>query len=203
MTRLVTIAHLISSMTNASAPNGIPTSNFQSVAIIFIVIALLLVMRVYRNINGRIYRDSRVFRTPLIYGLLLLFFVGYLEYSHPIFFLTLLFVPIGFMIGIRFDFQPNFFYRNNILYYKRSPAVLVIWLVAFIIRLALDLFYSTNLYANLSVDSLLALTTGIIVSEALTLLRGKRKFLAEHPHPDNEPNDIIANSDNGFNRSMR
>ena len=173
-----------------STASSVPTSiNSSSYAIFFLIIAIFLVMRTYRGIAGRRFNTSRIYRTPIIYGLLLVFFVVYLEYSHPLFFLTLLFVPAGFLIGLRFDIRPKFFYNSQQLYYKRNPLVLIIWLISYLSRLALEFLYPSNIYANLTVDSLLALTTGIIISEAITLVKTYKIFVKESPRPNQDQSD--------------
>jgi hypothetical protein len=180
---------LITYMNKSSTVNVFTGTSSNNFATLFIVIALILVLRLYRGMKGRVYRHSRVFRTPILYSLILVFFVLYVEYSHPLFLLTFLFIPVGFILGTRFDFKPKFFYYNKMLYYKRSPIVLIIWLVSFMTRLALEFFYPTNFLANLSIDSLLALTTGVIISEAQSLLKGKKEFTKEYPQPDGVAGD--------------
>ena len=179
-----------SNLSEYSTTSSVPTSiNSSGYAFLFIIIAIFLIMRTYRGISGRRFNTSRVYRTPIIYGILLVFFVVYLEYSNPLFFLTLLFVPVGFLIGLRFDIRPKFFYSNQQLYYKRNPLVLIIWLISYLSRLALEFLYPSNIYANLTVDSLLALTTGIIISEAITLLKTYKIFVKESPKPNQEGSD--------------
>lgn len=180
----------MSNLSEYSTTSPVPTSiNSSGYAFLFIIIAIFLIMRTYRGISGRRFNTSRVYRTPIIYGILLVFFVVYLEYSNPLFFLTLLFVPVGFLIGLRFDIRPKFFYNNQQLYYKRNPLVLIIWLISYLSRLALEFLYPSNIYANITVDSLLALTTGIIISEAITLLKTYKIFVKESPKPNQEGRD--------------
>ncbi len=156
------------------APGSIDYSLF-----IMAIIVLIVIRRVYRGINGRQFRTSRIFTIPIIYTFLLLtsFFslgANYLDEAS----LLLLILP-GAVIGMRFGNSVKFFERDSQTYYKRSQFILVFWLVSLLVRESLALFYPTVITILLAVDALLSLTTGLIIGESIQLYYAHGEYIRE------------------------
>ncbi|MGE9811177.1 hypothetical protein ACLIKE_07525, partial [Ferroplasma acidiphilum] len=93
----------------------------------FLGIALLLIFsrilyrRLKQGINGRRYKTARLFITPTIYFLLLVFFmvafIGNVDYIIIVILLSVVGIIPGFIYGERV----TFFDRNGQIFYKRSP----------------------------------------------------------------------------------
>lgn len=71
------------------------------------------------------------------------------------------------MPGYIYGEKVLFFMKNNLLYYKRSPYILVAWAIAFIARIILEIVYPYNITADFIVDALLAVTLGLIIGESI------------------------------------
>ncbi|MEM0136163.1 MAG: hypothetical protein QXU18_13235 [Thermoplasmatales archaeon] len=128
-----------------------------------VLIALVLVLRIRRTLNGQRY-SNRIFTLPVIYALILLTFVFTLTIEEILIAVVLAIVAVP--LGIRMSENPEFFFRNGVLFFKRSIVLTVIWLGGFIVRVFLEIFYSTgNNLINFIVTGLLALTLGLIIGE--------------------------------------
>jgi FtsH-binding integral membrane protein len=128
-----------------------------------IIIALILILRVRRTLNGQRY-SNRIFTLPIIYALILLSFIVTLTIEEIIIAVVLAVVAIP--LGIRLSVNPEFFFRNNVLFFKRSVVLTIIWLAGFIARVFLEIFYSTGDNAiNFIITGLLAFTLGLIIGE--------------------------------------
>ena len=159
------------------SPSGQNPQSAYSLIFLAVFMALIVVRRVYRGINGRLYRDSRVFMLPAIYLVLTVALTVPIGITNPTYFAVLVLVPLGILIGLRFGGNISFFRKNTLLYYKRSPFILFFWLFSFILRIILEFLYPGNIEALFIVDALLSLTAGMILGESLHTLAKKKEFL--------------------------
>lgn len=172
------------SLLQGSSSGGVPVSsgslapNFDSFYLL-IFIAIILTLRIYRGVSGRIYSNSRVLRPPIIYLLITIIAVLGVGFIDNTILLTLALIPLGFLIGYRFSTNVNFFSRNGTVYYKRSPVIMVIWLASFLGRMALEFLFPLNLQVLLVVDSALSLTTGLIIGEAFNLMSERKNYVPQ------------------------
>ncbi|MCL5668140.1 MAG: hypothetical protein M1593_03860 [Candidatus Thermoplasmatota archaeon] len=154
----------------ASAYNGISTSGGADTSLFLIVIiAIIVVRRVYRGINGRRFSTWRIFTIPIVYTLLLLTSfislpVNYLYEAS----LLLLILP-GIVVGMRFGNAAVFFEQDSQTFYKRSQFILVFWLISLFVRETLALLFPSVTLVIELVDGLLSLTTGLIIGESIRL----------------------------------
>jgi hypothetical protein len=162
----------INSGTNISGISGDTTQLYG----LIVFLAIIITLRLYRGLNGRIYSTSRVLRTPIIYILLTLFTVFFSGILNTALESTILLIPLGTLLGYAYGTHVTFFYRNNYLYYKRSPVVMIIWLVALIIRFGIEVLIPLNVTWLLIIDLLLSGTTGILMGEALNIIRKRKEF---------------------------
>lgn len=160
--------------TTSSVSNG----NF-SLLLFVVIMALIVVMRIQRGIYGRKYKHWRTFFLPVVYMILTIsiiisdwrLFGVYINIS------MFLLVIVGLMTGIRFGESVSFFKKGDILYYKRSPFILLFWLLSFIGRISIELFLpQIVLYAEI-LDGLLAFTSGLLLGEAFHIIRKRDDFL--------------------------
>ncbi len=168
---------LASSASGQQNLTGFPSGgSVQSIYFLLIFLAIIVTLRIYRGINGRIYSTARVLRVPVIYVFLTLITVIGVGTFEPILVATLALIPAGFLLGYRFATNITFFNRNNTVYYKRSPAVLIIWLISFIIRLVLEITIPPTVTIDFIVDLILCSTTGIFIGEALNVVRMRKSY---------------------------
>jgi hypothetical protein len=163
-------------------PAGQTPQGAYSLIFLVVFMAFIVIRRVYRGINGRAYRDSRVFMLPAIYLILTIALTVPVGLLNPDYFAVLALIPLGIIIGLRFGGNISFFRRNNQLYYKRSPFILFFWLFSFILRIILEFLFPGNTEVLIIVDALLSLTAGMILGESLHTLSKKKEFLSS---PDN------------------
>ena len=133
------------------------------------LIAIVLILRVRRTLNGQRY-SNRIFTLPIIYALILLSFILTLTLEEIVIAIVLALVAVP--MGSRISENPEFFFRNQVLYFKRSVLLTVIWLGGFIARVFLEIFYSTgNNLVNFIVTGSLAFTLGLIIGERYVIYR--------------------------------
>lgn len=160
-----------------TGPN--PNQNFGSIeelAVILILISLVVVRRIVRGVYGRRYSTGRVLFLPAFYIFLTLVFVIFLNLGDSYIYYTLLLIPAGALAGLRVGGGATFFMKNGEVYYKRSPFILIFWLISYIARLLLDFYFPTNVTVAFAIDVVLALTAGLIVGEAIHLIKGRKDF---------------------------
>lgn len=151
-----------------TVPNGIsPDVEYVIIGIIFLFISIRVFVR---GINGRPYRQSYLYRRPVLYTLLTLYLIFPELYVSDFILLVLLAIPLGFIIGDRYGGDVSFFSVNSTLYFKRSPVIMIIWLISFGIRLILEILYPTVFLYDVMVDLLLAFTDGMLIGEARNVI---------------------------------
>ena len=148
-----------------------------------VVIALILIRMMYRRIkqglNGRPFKTFRLFTTPVIYFLLLLFFmaafIGNIDYIT----IVILLCGIGIIPGFIYGEHVSFFEKDGKIFYKRSPYILTIWIAGFLARILLEFLYPSNLEIQFIVDALLAVTLGLIIGESIKTYIKYRQYVEE------------------------
>ncbi len=156
-----------------------------TIPILLIFVIYILIRRVQRGLKGRQFKIVRLFSLPLIYLLLLLFFLA--VFMDDVYYLTIIIVLIfaGITPGYIYGEQVSFFMKDNLLYYKRSPYILVTWVVTFMGRIILEIVYPYNITADFIVDALLAVTLGLIIGESVKTYYKYREYI-------NDKNSIIG-----------
>jgi len=179
--------------TNATQANqpGLPSTGSMETLVIFLaIIAIIVARRIARGIYGRRYSTGRVLFLPVFYVLLTLVFVIFLNLGDTDIYYTLLLIPAGAVVGLRIGGGISFFMKNGEVYYRRSPAILIIWLASYVSRILLEVLYPTNRTIAFAVDVVLALTAGLIIGEAVHLIQGRRSF---NPAPEKEEDRFVIN----------
>ena len=148
-----------------------------------VVIALILIRMMYRRIkqglNGRLFKTFRLFTTPVIYFLLLLFFMA--AFIGNIYYITIviLLCVIGIIPGFIYEERVSFFEKDKKIFYKRSPYILTIWAAGFLVRILLEFLYPSNIEIQFIVDALLAVTLGLIIGESIKTYIKYRQYVEE------------------------
>ncbi len=183
---------LISSASNPPPGiNAFPSGgSVQSLYALFIFLAIIVTLRIYRGINGRVYSTYRVMRVPVVYVLLTLFTILAVGTFYPILVATLVLIPAGLLLGYRFGTKVKFFSRNGRLYYARSPAILIVWLVSFIGRLIVEVTIPPTLTVDFVIDVVLCATTGLLIGEAMNIVRKRKEYV--------EPQSSESTQDDSF-----
>ncbi len=144
-----------------------------------LIIAVIIIFGIFRGISGRRYTRLRALRTPVLY--LVLTLIAVFLTSHPNIYaqLMILLLPIGIPVGVRFGKDVKFFSKDGMLYYKRSPTILLLWAVALVARTSIELFSFTSLLAIIVFNALLSFITGMLVGEAIHILRTDKEEALE------------------------
>ena len=152
-----------------------------------IVIALILIRIMYRRIkqglNGRSFKTFRLFTTPVIYFLLLLFFIAAFIGNIDYITVVILLCGIGIIPGFIYGEHVSFFEKDGKIFYKRSPYILTIWASGFMVRILLEFLYPSNLEIQFIVDALLAVTLGLIMGESIKTYIKYREYIEESHLP--------------------
>ena len=140
-----------------------------------LIIGVLIVIGIVRGLAGRKYTPLRVLRAPVLYVLFTLVAVFLTSIPNIYAQLMLLFLPIGIPVGLRFGRDVKFFTKNGLLYYKRSPFILLLWAGALIARVALELYSSQSILGIIVFNALLSFITGMLLGEAIHIFRTRKK----------------------------
>ncbi len=145
--------------------------------LLLVLIVYIVARRVRSGLRGTRYKKSRVLRIPVLYVLLTLFLV-YSVGSHDYYaYYSLLLIPAGAIPGLRFGSTVKFFSKNSVLYYKRSQFIMVAWLISFLLRILLEIFFPSSINVAIFVDMILSFTTGMILGEAFHILREAKDLM--------------------------
>ena len=171
-----------------SLANAFATPSIQpgSTTLDFLVIAFVImiaVRRLYAGINGVAYSTARLMRLPAIY--LLFTIISVLDFGSVNAYVlsTLLLVPAAVIFGYRFANRCSFFYRDGRVYYRRQTYVLIFWLCSYVARLAIELFLPFNLVIEIATSSILSITTGVVIGEAMNIRKMYHEFVEVSPTP--------------------
>jgi membrane protein CcdC involved in cytochrome C biogenesis len=101
---------------------------------------------------------------PVLYALILLSFIYALTLDEIL--ISVALAAAAIPVGMRASENPEFFFRDQTLYFKRSIMLTVMWIWGFLARTFLEIFYSTgNNFVDFVVTALLTLTLGLIIGE--------------------------------------
>ncbi|SIM56428.1 DUF1453 family protein [Cuniculiplasma divulgatum] len=165
----------VSAFTTQNSNSG---SDVYSYILLIAIFGLIIYRRIKRGINGRPYSFRRIITTPIIYSLLLVYFLAVL-YSFIIYdFIALILIIPGFIVGDRIGSLSTVYWEGKVLMYKRSTMVLFLTLMLYFIRIVLEFVVNTtNIYLLTAVNASLALSLGILIGEFLHLKTSARELL--------------------------
>lgn len=154
---------------------SIPAQDF---AVLLVIIAFTLTLRLYRGMKGMKYSPTKVYRAPLLYLVIVAVDVFALSPTYIDIIAVIVAVIIGYVIGRRLAGDVKFFEKNNATYYTRSPVILIIWLVSFIARIGIEFISAPGItYLAIAVEVILALTTGLILGEAHHINNSYKQYI--------------------------
>lgn len=156
----------------------IATSGYEIYPILLIVI-FIIARRIYKNIKGVKFSKRGVYALPAIYLALTIISFAVLIPTFKEIIIAALALVIGLFAGLHLGGGVKFFYKNKQAYYTRSPIILTIWLISYIIRIALDLLLPANIYLSIGASVLLAATTGMIIGEAHHINKAYKSYGAK------------------------
>ena len=152
-----------------TATNPPPEPSYYSIVLLAFV-ALFVVRRIIRGLNGRRFSYSRIiFRPVLLIALSVIFLFFPVFYFEDVYVLAG-FVALGIVIASRLGSLSSIFTKNGILMYKSSPIFVAIWAFSYICRLAIDFILGINSFLLDSIFlALLALSAGMYLGEGVNL----------------------------------
>ncbi len=160
------------------------SSTFLAIVILLILVRIMY-RRIKQGIHGRQYKTSRLFITPVMYFLLLVFFMAAFIGNIGYIAIVMLLCAVGIILGFIYGGHISFFDRNGIVLYKRSPYILTFWAAGFIVRIFLEFAYPSSLTIQFIVDALLAVTLGLIIGESIKTYRKYREYIVKKNLPVN------------------
>lgn len=172
-----------STVSQTTSPSSSIGGGISTLVILVFLFIFITARRLQRGMYGSRFSFTRIFRIPIIYA----FFTVVSSIFLPLedIFFTLAAGSVGLAAGIFWGDTASFFYRNNVVYYKRSPIILMVWLGAFIARLFVEFYFpslfggnSNLLLASIIVDILLAGSTGLLAGETIHIYRKYKEFTA-------------------------
>ncbi len=149
--------------------------------VLLAVIAIVVTLRLYRTARGTKYSAARVYRLPAFYILFTAVALATISLTLTDVTIAAAVFVAGIIVGLRISGGVSFSDRRGIVYYRRSPAVMILWLASFVGRFAIEVLYPANHYALLAVALLLAGTTGLILGEAFHI---KNRYEDYRKHTD-------------------
>ncbi len=152
-------------------------SSIDSFAIILIIIAIYLTLRMYKNFKGTKFKKSKVYRLPIIYLLLTFISLFILNPSIVEIIAVLVFIIIGYFIGFWLsNLGLKFFEKNGEIHYRRAPFILLLWLISYILRFSIEFLYPSNVLFGLVTEMLLAVTSGMVLGEAIHIIKSHKQY---------------------------
>ncbi len=140
------------------------------------IMAIVITLRVYRSAKGTRFSTTRLYRLPALYLIFTAIAIASIIPTSTEIMIAVASAAAGIAIGLRLAGGVKFFEKNGAVYYKRSPAIMIIWLVSFIGRFAAEAFYPSDHYALVAVALVLAVTTGLILGEAFHIKRNYEAY---------------------------
>ncbi len=145
--------------------------------VLLAVIVLVITVRVYRSATRGIrFSTARIYRLPALYLLITIISIASITSLSQGLLLSAALLAAGLLAGLRMAGGVKFFEKNGAIYYKRSPLVMLIWLVSFFARFGMGYMYPSVHYATLAVALVLAATTGLIIGEASHIKKGYEAY---------------------------
>lgn len=133
---------------------------------IFLILVFVVGRRVFSARKGSRYSEQSIFMRPIIYivltALLVVAGVQVLEILA-----IAISVILGVFLGLKLGSRSDIFEKDGKIMYKRSNEVLLIWIVAFVIRLCIDFLTNPYLMGVLTgTVTLASLSTAMLLSTA-------------------------------------
>ena len=140
---------------------------------LLLIILGIYIFRLLRTAFGEKFSETRVFFGPALYCLLVtVSFVGSTETVVLVAFIDSL---LGVALGIHLSRNVKIFRKNNLLYYRRSFAVVTLWTSLFALKL-ITILYLPQYNIKDIFSILLTLATGMVVGEAMRIFYKGRNY---------------------------
>jgi hypothetical protein len=133
----------------------------------------------YRGMKGTKYSAMNVYRLPISYLAITIISLLIISPSYLDILVVAAAIIVGYLLGLRLTAGLQFFEKNNATYYKRSPFIMIVWLISFIARFGIELLVPLSLPIEIGIDIILAGTTGMIIGEATHIGRSYKKYILE------------------------
>ena len=160
--------------------------NSGSLLILLILIIFLLGRRVMRQRKGMKYSVRSIFLTPIIYTALTVYLLIGVPFWQDLVILAV--IIAGIVAGLALGRRSDLFEQDGKILYRRSNEVMMLWIIGYIIRIGIDLFFNPLYVQGPSVspasiaayesstivfgaDILLAFSAGLLLGEAIVLYR--------------------------------
>lgn len=110
--------------------------DYTTIIIIFALLIYVIGRRIVRGTKGVQYSVRSIFLTPIIYLILTaVLVIGLLSWQIAV---LVVFIAAGLLLGKELGKRSDIFEKDGKILYTRSKEVLAIWIIAFVIRIAID-----------------------------------------------------------------
>ncbi len=148
---------------------------FYTIVIVIGILFLFVALRIYRGIYGRKFKKSRIiFRTAIFEIISIAITIPSANQNTDLLYLFISLMCLGLILGVKFSEKVTFFYKRDVLYFKRSPIILIIWVVSFSLRIIFEFIVTERPFTVIFTDSLLIFTSGLLMGEAISIIKQNR-----------------------------
>ena len=169
---------MLASLFTSSGQAGSPSEYYYDY-IFIILIVFIAVRRLSRGIHGRVYSRARVLRVPVVYSLLSIFLLSYIVSDLIYTAIAVLMIIPGLIAGMKFGSLSTVYEQNGQIMYRRSAAILAIWMILFILRVYTEIFVPADLLVNFTIDAFLILSLGLLIGEAYHLVNKYNELMEQ------------------------
>ncbi len=141
-----------------------------------IFLALIIVFRLRRGFQGQHY-SNRIFVLPILYTLILADLIYFLDLEYIG--ICIGFALVAIPLGLRLSENPEFFYRGNQLFFKRSNILMMLWLGGLVVRVAIEVALPFSTFIDFILSAVLAFTLGLIVGERVRVYTKGKEILSK------------------------
>ncbi|MGC8506129.1 MAG: hypothetical protein ACP5NK_05425 [Thermoplasmata archaeon] len=160
----------IMSVQNASG-TSVGTPQVYDTILLIVIILLLVLRRSIRSIRGRKFSKRRIIQRPLLLVILSAVFLFFPVFYQSDIVYFILSIVAGTIIGTRLGTLSTVYSDRGDFYYRSSIILTSLWLVTYVSRLILELFFNVSSYLIDTVFIiLLSFSAGLFLGEAINLI---------------------------------
>jgi hypothetical protein len=176
-------------VTQNTSSNSVSLPQVYDTLILVIIVLLLVIRRSLRSVRGRKFSKRRIIQRPaVLIALSAVLLVFPVFYQSDILYFVLSIVA-GTVAGTRLGTLSKIYRNEGIFFYKSSILLTSIWVVTYVLRLILELFFNiTSFLVDTIFIILLTFSSGLFLGEAINLLE---KYKEAKETQDQQDQDVL------------
>ena len=151
--------------------SSVGTPQVYDTILLIIIVLLLVVRRSIRSIRGRKFSKRRIVQRPLLLVILSAVFLFFPVFYQSDLIYFVLSIIAGTIIGTRLGTLSTVYSDRGEFYYRSSIILTSLWIIMYVSRLVLELFFNVSSYL---IDTifiiLLSFSAGLFLGEAINLI---------------------------------